>query len=62
MPKRYILTGAPGSGKTSIALGLRRRGVAVVGEAVTDLIADAQAAGVDEPCRAGAFLDDIVSL
>ncbi len=62
MPKRYILTGAPGSGKTSVALGLRRRGVAVVDEAVTDLIAAAQAAGVDEPWRDPTFLDDIAAL
>ncbi len=62
MSKRYVLTGAPGSGKTSVALGLRRRGYAVVDEAVTDLIADAQAAGVDEPWQKGTFLDDIVTL
>jgi len=62
MPRRYILTGAPGSGKTSIALGLRRRGYAVVDEAVTDLIAAAQAAGVDEPWLGSTFVDDVVAL
>ncbi len=62
MPKRYILTGAPGSGKTSVALGLRRRGHAVVDEAVTDLIGASQAAGVDEPWLRGGFLDDVVIL
>jgi len=62
MAKRYILTGAPGSGKTSIALGLRRRGYAVVDEAVTDLIAAGQAAGVDEPWLGGAFIEDVVAL
>lgn len=63
MPRRYVLTGAPGTGKTSVAAGLRRRGVAVVAvvdEAVTDLIATAQAGGVDEPWRDATFLDDIV--
>lgn len=60
--RRYILTGAPGSGKTSVALGLRRRGHAVVDEAVTDLIAAAQADGVDEPWSIESFLDDIVAL
>jgi len=62
MPKRYVLTGAPGSGKTSIALELRRRGYAVVDEAVTDLIAAAQAAGVDEPWLGVTFVDDDAAL
>lgn len=62
MLKRYILTGAPGSGKTSVGLGLRRRGYAVVDEAVTDLITDAQAAGVDEPWLGAHFVDDVVTL
>lgn len=53
---------APGSGKTSIALGLRRRGYAVVEEAVTDLIAAALAAGVDEPWLGVTFVDDVVAL
>ncbi len=61
MTKRYVLTGAPGSGKTSVAAGLRHRGYAVVDEAVTDLIAAAQAGGVDEPWLDPTFLDDIVA-
>ncbi len=61
MTRRYVLTGAPGSGKTSVAAGLRRRGYAVVDEAVTDLIAAAQAGGVDEPWLDPTFLDDIIA-
>lgn len=60
MPRRYVLTGAPGSGKTSVALGLRRRGYVVVDEAVTDLITAAQAGGIDEPWLDPTFHDDIV--
>ena len=37
--RRFVLTGAPGAGKTSIAEALRAGGHAVVAEAATDLIA-----------------------
>jgi predicted ATPase len=37
--KRYVLTGAPGAGKTTLADELRRRGHAVVREAATDVVA-----------------------
>jgi len=37
--RRYIITGAPGAGKTTILETLRERGHAVVGEAATDVIA-----------------------
>ena len=43
--RRYILTGAPGSGKTSILRALGARGYSVVSEAATDVIADEQAHG-----------------
>jgi len=46
--KRYILTGAPGSGKTSIILALQSRGYDVVEEAATAVIAAEQAQGNDE--------------
>ena len=41
--KRYILTGAPGSGKTAILRQLEREGFGVVDEAATDVIALEQA-------------------
>jgi predicted ATPase len=37
--RRYVLTGAPGTGKTTLADALRRRGHVVVPEAATDVIA-----------------------
>jgi predicted ATPase len=37
--RRYVLTGAPGAGKTTLADALRRRGHVVVPEAATDVIA-----------------------
>lgn len=40
---RYVLTGAPGAGKTAILRQLEIEGHAVVEEAATDVIALAQA-------------------
>ena len=37
--RRYVLTGAPGAGKTTLAEVLRRRGHVVVREAATDVVA-----------------------
>jgi predicted ATPase len=62
---RYIVTGAPGAGKTTILAALRSRGYAVVDEAVTDLIAARQATGGDQPWDTPdgpQFLDVIVDL
>jgi len=60
--KRYILTGAPGSGKTTLIRALAALGCDVVQEAATDVIARAHAAGVDEPWTRPDFIDDIVAL
>jgi predicted ATPase len=60
--KRYILTGTPGCGKTSILRLLEVAGYAVVEEAATDVIAMLQARGVDEAWRDPSFIDDIVNL
>jgi predicted ATPase len=59
---RYILTGAPGAGKTVLLRALERAGHAVVEEAATDVIALAQAEGVAEPWTDPGFVDAIVSL
>ncbi|TWP39066.1 AAA family ATPase [Leekyejoonella antrihumi] len=62
MLTHYVLTGAPGSGKTSVLHELRRRGHAVVEEAATDVIAERQALGIDEPWARDDFVDLIVML
>lgn len=48
----YILTGAPGSGKTAVLRLLETLGYAVVEEAATDVIALGQAMGRAEPTAA----------
>jgi predicted ATPase len=62
MTARYVLTGAPGSGKTSLLHALGRRGWDVVPEAATDVIAREQAAGRDEPWLCPDFTAWIVDL
>lgn len=44
--RRYVVTGSPGAGKTTLIEAQRVRGYAVVAEAATDVVAAGQAAGV----------------
>ncbi|QBD81286.1 ATPase [Ktedonosporobacter rubrisoli] len=60
--KRYILTGTPGSGKTSILHELRRQGYRVVEEAASDVIALEQRSGNAEPWVYPGFIETIVRL
>jgi predicted ATPase len=60
--KRFVLTGAPGSGKTAILRQLELDGFGVVEEAATDVIALAQARGVAEPWTDPSFIDSVVEL
>ncbi|MFD5318159.1 AAA family ATPase [Streptomyces sp. NPDC127098] len=60
--RRYVLTGTPGAGKTSILRGLAELGHSVVEEAATAVIARAHTRGEDEPWRRPFFLDEIVAL
>jgi predicted ATPase len=60
--RRYIITGAPGAGKTSVLHALRRLGFATVAEAATDVIADEQSLGHDEPWHDPLFLTRICAL
>jgi predicted ATPase len=61
-PKRYILTGAPGSGKTALIRQLEIDGFRVIEESATDVIALRQAQGIAEPWLNVSFIDDIVTL
>jgi predicted ATPase len=60
--RRYILTGAPGAGKTSILRLLESQGLSVVGEAATAVIAREQARGQAEPWMQAGFIDQVVRL
>jgi predicted ATPase len=60
--QRYILTGAPGAGKTSVLAALQDRGYAVVREAATDHIAVEHARGNDRPWADPQFIEDILAL
>ncbi len=60
--RRFILTGTPGAGKTTILSALKTRGLSVVEEAATDINARALARGVAEPWMAQDFIDSIVDL
>lgn len=62
MLKRYVLTGAPGAGKTTLAHALRQRDYRVVDEAATDVITTQQAHGVDQPWQQLDFLEAITRL
>jgi len=60
--RRFILTGAPGAGKTAILRQLELDGFGVVEEAATDVIAAGQARGTAEPWTDPAFLDAVAAL
>ena len=60
--KRFIITGAPGAGKTAIIRQLELDGFSVVEEAATDVIAAAHAHGAVEPWRDPSFIDAIALL
>ena len=60
--RRFVITGAPGAGKTAIIRQLELDGFSVVEEAATDIIAASQAQGIDEPWKHPSFIDTIISL
>lgn len=60
--RRFIITGAPGSGKTAILRQLELDGFSVVEEAATDVIAAAQAKGEAQPWTHPSFIDVIARL
>lgn len=62
MIKRYILTGTPGCGKTSIINTLKNKNYSIIHEAATDVIAYEQKIGNEKPWEQPNFIDKIISL
>jgi predicted ATPase len=60
--KRFVITGAPGAGKTAIIRQLELDGFSVVEEAATDVIAAAHAQGTAQPWTHPSFIDRIANL
>lgn len=60
--RRFVITGAPGAGKTAIVRQLELDGFGVVEEAATDVIAVLHAQGAVEPWRHPSFIDEIAKL
>jgi predicted ATPase len=60
--RRFIISGAPGAGKTAIIRQLELDGCSVVEEAATDVIAAAQAQGTAQPWTHPWFIDSIANL
>jgi predicted ATPase len=60
--KRFVVTGAPGAGKTAIIRQLEMDGFSVVEEAATDINILWHAKGITEPWTHPGFIDAIVSL
>jgi AAA domain len=58
----FVLTGAPGSGKTAILRLLEIGGFLVVEEAATDVIALGNALGHEEPWLDHDFIDKVITL
>ena len=60
--RRFVITGAPGAGKTAIIRQLELDGFGVVEEAATDIIAAAQAHGTAQPWMDPSFIDVVAKL
>jgi len=62
MTQKYILTGGPGSGKSSILLELESRGEYIIREAAEDIIKWNQAKGIEKPWKLQNFQKQILDI
>jgi predicted ATPase len=60
--KRFILSGTPGSGKTSVIKELEKLGHVIIHEAATDVISQEQAKGIEKPWEEPEFVDQITRM
>lgn len=60
--KRYIITGGPGSGKTSIINYIAQMGYAVMAESATEIIEKDIQKGIDKPWRANDYHSRVAAL
>jgi len=60
--KRIIITGAPGSGKTSVTERLKALGSCVINEAATDVIVAEQRKGIADPWAQTGFREKVATL
>jgi predicted ATPase len=60
--KRFIFTGTPSSGKSSVIMELEKLGHAVIHEAATNVISKEQAKGVESPWEEPEFIDQITHM
>jgi predicted ATPase len=60
--RRFVLTGAPGAGKTAVIRQLELDGFSVVEEAATAVIGALQAQGTPEPWMHPSFIDAVANL
>jgi len=60
--KRYVLTGAPSCGKTSLLLELESRGIPVIREAAEDVARLEMSKGVENPFAESNFQDKVLKI